>query len=68
MQCTHCSSTDFRLSGLRRGDIPHLLLMRYPVRCRDCHERLYGGLLYALSLRRSQGLFHPKGSSGAPQR
>jgi len=55
MQCSHCSSTEFRLSRLQSRDIPQLLALRYPVRCRDCHERLYASVFFAMSLRRSQG-------------
>jgi hypothetical protein len=63
MQCSHCSSTSFRLSSLHREDIPNLLLLKYPVRCRDCHQRSYSGLWFALGLRRAAGLQQKKSPS-----
>ena len=55
MQCPHCSSTHFRVSRLRRGDLLRLLVLQYPVRCRDCRERAYGPLFFALALWRTHG-------------
>jgi hypothetical protein len=68
MLCTHCSSNEFRLSRLHRGDLAQLLLLKYPVRCRDCHERMSAGILFALSLRRAQGppVTGSQGHSRAP--
>jgi hypothetical protein len=31
-------------------DLERLLLLQYPVRCRQCHRRLYAGLALALML------------------
>lgn len=37
--CQFCPGQDFRRSRLRSGDLRHLLLMRYPVRCLRCGQR-----------------------------
>ena len=39
LQCQFCVGQSFRRSRLRAGDIPQLLLMRYPVRCARCSQR-----------------------------
>lgn len=39
--CNHCGSSDFRPSRFRKLDLLHLLIFRFPVRCRDCSERLF---------------------------
>ena len=39
LQCQFCIGQSFRRSRLRMGDIPQLLLMRYPVRCARCSQR-----------------------------
>ncbi len=39
LQCQFCVGQRFRRSRLRLGDIPQLLLMRYPVRCARCNQR-----------------------------
>ncbi len=39
LQCQFCVGQSFRRSRLRTGDIPQLLLMRYPVRCARCSQR-----------------------------
>jgi hypothetical protein len=38
------------LSRFRVRDIERLLLLQYPVRCRNCHRRAYAGLPLALVL------------------
>jgi hypothetical protein len=50
MVCPNCSSSNFRLSHFRIGDMERLALLQYPIRCRNCHERTYGGLMLALVL------------------
>ena len=39
LQCQFCVGQSFRRSRLRAGDLPQLLLMRYPVRCARCSQR-----------------------------
>ena len=39
LQCQFCVGQSFRRSRIRMGDIPQLLLMRYPVRCARCSQR-----------------------------
>jgi hypothetical protein len=48
--CPECSSSSFRLSRFRFKDIERLLLLQYPVRCRQCHRRAYVGLPLAMVL------------------
>jgi hypothetical protein len=50
MVCSRCNGTEFRLSGFRFGDVEHLAVLQYPVRCRHCHHRAYGNFLLALFL------------------
>ncbi len=50
MTCPDCSSSSFRLSRFRAKDIERLLLLQYPVRCRQCKRRQYAGLPLALVL------------------
>lgn len=38
------------MSRFRVRDIERLLLLQYPVRCRNCHRRAYAGLPLALVL------------------
>ncbi len=39
IQCQFCVGRSFRRSRLRTADLPQLLMMRYPVRCRRCSQR-----------------------------
>jgi hypothetical protein len=41
MNCPFCKSDLLRTSRFQPHDIFHLLLLRLPVRCRDCIERSY---------------------------
>jgi hypothetical protein len=51
MVCPNCSSSTFRLSHFRFfKDLERLALLQYPIRCRNCHERSYGGFMLALML------------------
>ena len=50
MVCPNCYGSEFRLSRLRWTDIERLALLQYPVRCRNCRERSYGGFLLAFYL------------------
>jgi hypothetical protein len=51
--CSECSSSSFRLSRFRMKDVERLLLLQYPVRCRNCHHRAYAGLPLALVLKQA---------------
>jgi hypothetical protein len=57
------------------SDLPRLLLLQYPVRCRSCRERDFTGLMLALNLRQAGRIRHledkarkNKQSSSAPKR
>ena len=39
IQCQFCVGRSFRRSRLRSSDLPQMLLLRYPVRCRRCSQR-----------------------------
>ncbi|MGA7887571.1 MAG: hypothetical protein WCA44_17670 [Acidobacteriaceae bacterium] len=51
MMCGRCKGTEFRLSRVKWRDVPQLIMLRYPVRCRACHHRMYGGWELALMLK-----------------
>ena len=48
MNCIYCHSTQIRLSRLRIPDLLRLLLLKIPVRCRSCQERVYTNIFAAL--------------------
>jgi hypothetical protein len=48
--CPECCSSNFRLSRFRFKDVERLLLLQYPVRCRQCHRRGYAGFALAMVL------------------
>jgi hypothetical protein len=50
MTCRYCLSRHIRFSRLHLFDIPALLVLRIPVRCRSCQERAYVGILKGLKL------------------
>ena len=50
MICPTCYKSDFRLSRFQWADFPALFALQYPVRCRTCDHRMYGGLLFAFRL------------------
>jgi len=54
MVCRICRYSNFRLSHYRSSDLKNLLLLQYPVRCRECNGRQYGSLLLALQLLQAQ--------------
>lgn len=58
MRCILCGSTNFRLSRLRVSDLPRMVVLRYPVRCRDCHKRAFMGLPFALKVGYEDRLRH----------
>lgn len=66
MICPNCSSSNFRLSRFRWKDLERLALLQYPVRCRNCHERAYGGVLLALYLAQARRARRRKRSIEAP--
>ena len=53
MTCSECSSSSFRLSRFRMKDVERLLLLQYPVRCRNCHHRTYAGFALAMVLKQA---------------
>ena len=58
MKCPFCHSSKFRNSRFRMSDLGHALLLRFPVRCRDCEERIYVSLLEYVQVRRASKLRH----------
>jgi len=41
LKCAWCRSTNIRISRFQLSDLPRLLRLQYPVRCRTCRERSY---------------------------
>jgi hypothetical protein len=52
--CNGCGSSNVRLSHLRGNDLSLLFALRYPTRCRNCHERGFTSLWKALAMRRER--------------
>lgn len=50
MRCYHCRSSNLRLSHIHLFDIPKMLTLKIPVRCRSCRERFYVTLNLALRI------------------
>ncbi len=48
--CKFCTSKSLRVSKFRMGDMSHLLLFQFPVRCRSCRQRTYLSFHVALRL------------------
>jgi hypothetical protein len=68
--CVDCMFSDFRLSHLRRYDLPELLLLRWPLRCQRCGLRTYGSFYLAFLLFISRGREHGRrqaSHSGSPR-
>jgi len=51
MYCNWCGSSSLRTSRFHLLDLPRLILFHYPVRCRDCEERLFTHVFNAVRLR-----------------
>ena len=41
LRCRICGFSDFRTARMRGTDFLRLLILQYPVRCRNCRERAY---------------------------
>jgi hypothetical protein len=63
--CTECSTSSFRLSRFRLKDVERLLLLQYPMRCRHCHRRTYGGFGLALMLMQANRIRRERSEPGA---
>jgi hypothetical protein len=58
MKCPACSSTNLRSSRIRFTDIPQLIVLRLPVRCRECDMRSHVPLSQGLKVRHDTELRH----------
>ena len=56
MHCPFCDSHSLRISRFRFSDIYQLLLLRLPVRCRNCRERSYVPMAQAHRIRQASRL------------
>jgi len=56
MNCHFCGSSRLRYTRFRASDLTHLLLIRLPVRCRNCQTRSYVWIWQALQVRRATKL------------
>ena len=50
--CHICGSRAFQFARLRFKDLPHLLVLQYPMRCWVCRDRDYLPLLRVLKITR----------------
>jgi DNA-directed RNA polymerase subunit N (RpoN/RPB10) len=50
VKCFYCQSNRLRLSHFHLFDIPRLLILQLPVRCRSCGERFYAIVFEAWKL------------------
>jgi hypothetical protein len=50
VSCLECGSLSVRQAHLRLSDARFLLMLKYPVRCRDCKKRWYAPLTSARRL------------------
>jgi hypothetical protein len=66
MICPWCGSVKMRLSRLQLPDILPLLMFKYPVCCRICHERNYIGFAQALGLHLSRVPAPPSAKPQSP--
>jgi hypothetical protein len=60
LYCGRCGHSVFRTSRirLRSKDFGHILVLKFPVRCSHCNERIYTPLLKYLRIRREQEARH----------
>jgi hypothetical protein len=61
--CSDCFSASFRMSRIRVKDIKQLVLLRLPVRCRQCHRRCHVNFRAAL-LNAAKVSYLPKREEG----
>jgi hypothetical protein len=52
VNCPFCDSAALRSSRFQAVDVLQLLLLRMPVRCRNCQERSYVSVARALKMKR----------------
>lgn len=50
MKCIYCRSSNIRFSRLRLTDLSRIVRLKLPVRCRNCNERVFVGMLAACEL------------------
>jgi hypothetical protein len=56
MNCQFCNSPRLRYTRFRAKDALHALLLRLPVRCRNCQSRSYVWIGHALEIWRATKL------------
>ncbi len=72
MICPYCQSDSLRKSKFRAGDFFQMLLLRLPVRCRNCQERSYVSISMSRQLQRESIIRHAQdkpreGSQTSPE-
>lgn len=60
MNCPYCESDKLRNSQYRAEDLFQLLLLRLPVRCRNCQERSYVSIAKSRQLQRESTIRREK--------
>lgn len=68
MQCRGCGSTSLRVSRVGLADVGRLLLLQYPIRCRECGARDFATLPAAVAIHRAFMNNRRKRKTGARQR
>lgn len=60
MLCGYCGANSFRISRMRPADLPKLLLMLFPVRCRRCNKRTFITVFQAVIVQKKETERHRK--------
>ncbi len=66
MICFLCRSNNMRLSRIRLADLPRLLQLEFPVRCRNCFRRTFVKLGEAWPLITGKKASSPRNGEGRP--
>lgn len=68
MNCPNCESDRLRNSRYRAEDFFQLLLLRLPVRCRECQERSYVSIAKSRQIQRESEVRREKNRHRASDR
>ncbi len=60
LRCGMCGLSNFRVSRLRKRDLLHLFLLKFPVRCRECSRRDYVSISELMKIRQEARLRRAK--------
>jgi len=54
IQCSECGSYSFRISRFRLMDLNRLFVLKYPIRCRSCYQRIHAPVAEVLKVGANQ--------------